>query len=529
MFNLKIALKVVVFFLLVVFASVTVDAQTKRRPISVAVVVEPGVHAMALEKTVTTPLMNALNSSGFHVVDRKMAEKDRRWQVRGLRTDDDSTVALCDRLNADCIVFLRVASVKDGRAGMGYSSELNLVCSLASRDEGVVLYRNSTDLKGRSSRSIALAQRNALQGKPMVARFTTSIIESLKSHRDKVAKLGRTFSIQLSIPHRENTARVQARFLELVQAIEAGKNKVEFERTGIANLGVLGKVVGMETKGRFHRTRSEIAQKLLPAMNDLIQEVFGDGHSPVLQTAGNVIAFVVYPKTPKAVSAAKVNLAETPASLEDFKKQCKSGIIEIVSSNSSKGVTRGTGFLISEDGFAITNQHSVDGLTSVVHVRFSDNTQRQCKVVAIDTTRELALLRILDPIEGGYIFKLAREKPTLLRPRIGLIGDPNGSSWAVSTGRMFDDARELASVVYEIANKKGNTGSPVVLLDIPGFPVVAIHMTTNVKGSSVSLGGASDPMPNSDSPPGYSPAGYGRGCSASAIISFLCAHKIKIR
>ena len=61
----------------------------------------------------------------------------------------------------------------------------------------------------------------------------------------------------------------------------------------------------------------------------------------------------------------------------------------------------GSGFIISKDGYIVTNNHVVDGADSVL-VRLSDRREFDAEVVGTDPRSDLALLRVDCPHIGGF-------------------------------------------------------------------------------------------------------------------------------
>ena len=58
-----------------------------------------------------------------------------------------------------------------------------------------------------------------------------------------------------------------------------------------------------------------------------------------------------------------------------------------------RGVSQGTGFVISSDGYVLTNHHVVDG-ADTVRIRLADRREFTAKVVGSDEQSDVALLKI---------------------------------------------------------------------------------------------------------------------------------------
>src|SRR5688572_18843767 len=123
---------------------------------------------------------------------------------------------------------------------------------------------------------------------------------------------------------------------------------------------------------------------------------------------------------------------------------------------------QGSGFFISADGYAVTNNHVVDK-ADVVNVTTDDNKTHKAKVVGVDPRTDLALIKV----EGGnfpYV-KLA-DNP----PRIGdwviAVGNPFGLSSTVTAGIVSARGRDIGAGPYDdfiqidAPVNRGNSGGP---------------------------------------------------------------------
>ncbi|WP_199039072.1 S1C family serine protease [Glycomyces salinus] len=95
-------------------------------------------------------------------------------------------------------------------------------------------------------------------------------------------------------------------------------------------------------------------------------------------------------------------------------------------------IAEGSGVVYSDDGYIVTNNHVVDG-ASTVEVRFSDGDTAEAEVVATDSTQDLAVLKVdgmddLTPIEFGDSDSLQVGDATVA------IGSPLGLEGTVTTG-----------------------------------------------------------------------------------------------
>lgn len=123
---------------------------------------------------------------------------------------------------------------------------------------------------------------------------------------------------------------------------------------------------------------------------------------------------------------------------------------------------QGSGFFISADGYAVTNNHVVDKAESV-QVTTDDGKVHTAKVIGTDPRSDLALIKV----EGGsfpYV-KLADAAP-----RIGdwviAVGNPFGLGGTVTAGIVSARGRDIGASAYDdfiqidAPVNKGNSGGP---------------------------------------------------------------------
>ncbi len=148
----------------------------------------------------------------------------------------------------------------------------------------------------------------------------------------------------------------------------------------------------------------------------------------------------------------------------------------------------GSGVVIHEDGYVLTNDHVVQRATKIL-VKFSDGREFEADRVAYDHRSDLALLRILLPEGSKTRFKplpFARDGDLLLGETVIALGNPFGLGGSVSrgilssrdrraprTGEMLDMANWLQT---DAAINPGNSGGPLINLEGQLIGInVAIH------------------------------------------------------
>lgn len=124
---------------------------------------------------------------------------------------------------------------------------------------------------------------------------------------------------------------------------------------------------------------------------------------------------------------------------------------------------QGSGFFISPDGFAVTNNHVVDGADKV-EVTTDDGKTYTAKVIGTDARTDLALIKV----EG--VSNLPYAKLSEGKPRIGdwvlAVGNPFGLGGTVTAGIVSASGRDIGNGPYDdfiqidAAVNKGNSGGP---------------------------------------------------------------------
>jgi serine protease Do len=123
---------------------------------------------------------------------------------------------------------------------------------------------------------------------------------------------------------------------------------------------------------------------------------------------------------------------------------------------------QGSGFFISADGFAVTNNHVVEKAESV-QVTTDDGKSYKAKVIGTDPRTDLALIKV----EGGSFPYVKLSEKT---PRIGdwvlAVGNPFGLGGTVTAGIVSARGRDIGASAYDdfiqidAPVNKGNSGGP---------------------------------------------------------------------
>lgn len=130
----------------------------------------------------------------------------------------------------------------------------------------------------------------------------------------------------------------------------------------------------------------------------------------------------------------------------------------------------GSGFIISNDGYILTNNHVVDGADEVT-VRLSDRRELDAKVIGADPQYDIALLKV----EAKDLPAVAIGDSSKLKPGqwVVAIGSPFGFDHSVTAGivsaigRSFGpaDQQYLKFIQTDVPINRGNSGGPLFNLN----------------------------------------------------------------
>jgi serine protease Do len=149
----------------------------------------------------------------------------------------------------------------------------------------------------------------------------------------------------------------------------------------------------------------------------------------------------------------------------------------------------GSGFFISPDGYAVTNNHVVDHAKSV-QVTTDDGTVYTAKVVGTDPKTDLALVKVDGKKDFSYV-KFA-DQPSRTGDWVVAVGNPFGLGGTVTAGIVSANGRDIGSGPYDdyiqidAPINKGNSGGPA--FDMNGNVIGVNTAIFSPSGGSVGIG-----------------------------------------
>ncbi len=160
----------------------------------------------------------------------------------------------------------------------------------------------------------------------------------------------------------------------------------------------------------------------------------------------------------------------------------------------------GTGFILSPDGYILTNNHVVENVDRI-EVIFSDRSKAEAQVVGQDPKTDLALIRV----EGRsdlHALPLGDSDEVLPGDWVVAIGNPFGLEHTVTAGIVSAKGRDIGQGPYDdfiqtdAAINPGNSGGP--LLNLAGEVIginTAINPQANTIGFAVPVNMAKEILP----------------------------------
>ncbi len=149
---------------------------------------------------------------------------------------------------------------------------------------------------------------------------------------------------------------------------------------------------------------------------------------------------------------------------------------------------QGSGFFISADGYAVTNNHVVDK-ADTVEVTADDGKTYTAKVIGTDPRTDLALIKV----EGRNDFPYAKLADAA--PRVGdwvvAVGNPFGLGGTVTAGIVSARGRDIGAGPYDdfiqidAPVNKGNSGGPT--FDVDGNVIGVNTAIFSPSGGSVGI------------------------------------------
>ena len=215
---------------------------------------------------------------------------------------------------------------------------------------------------------------------------------------------------------------------------------------------------------------------------------------PEAQNKTPTINIIVSDKGPTSQSDGYAS----PELIEEVKNS-----IVVISAQSAEAASLGSGFIISSDGYIVTNQHVIDGADEV-WVDFYDGTSLKANVVGESASDDIAVLKV--SASDLPAITLAKSENCYVGEVVYAIGCPDGYdfAWSVTMGiishtsrnvKIYDDNGNLEKTMNliqtDVAVNHGNSGGPIVNTRGEVVGIVTLKITnTEGMGFAIPIDGA---------------------------------------
>ncbi|HEX5994964.1 MAG TPA: trypsin-like peptidase domain-containing protein [Jiangellales bacterium] len=216
-------------------------------------------------------------------------------------------------------------------------------------------------------------------------------------------------------------------------------------------------------------------------------------------SAGAVTASLIDDDGETTGSPVVTVLGADPAALREVAPDSVAGIAEMVLASVvsvSAGDGTGSGFVISDDGYIVTNHHVVRD-AETIELAFSDGSREAAEIVGTSASYDLAVLQVdrddLTPVVLGNSSSVAVGDPVLA------IGSPLGLEGTVTSGIVSaldrpvtaggqDEQAFINALQTDAAINPGNSGGPLVDFQGRVIGVNSAIATLGLSGASGSIG-----------------------------------------
>ena len=202
--------------------------------------------------------------------------------------------------------------------------------------------------------------------------------------------------------------------------------------------------------------QSLLAQASLPDFTDLVEEA-----SPAVV---NISTRQKMPERAVAGHPALPDLEGLPPMFREFFERSIPQMPRGPGGRQREAQSLGSGFIISDDGYVLTNNHVVADADEII-VRLSDRSELEAKLIGADPRTDVALLKV----DGKDLptVKLGKSDALKVGEWVLAIGSPFGFDHSVTAGIVSAKGRNLPSDSYvpfiqtDVAINPGNSGGPL--------------------------------------------------------------------
>ncbi|MCK8484733.1 Do family serine endopeptidase [Aliiroseovarius sp. S2029] len=150
----------------------------------------------------------------------------------------------------------------------------------------------------------------------------------------------------------------------------------------------------------------------------------------------------------------------------------------------------GSGFVISEDGFIVTNNHVIEGADEIMIEFFGDRGELPATVIGTDPNTDIAVLKVESDKPLPFV-SFGDSDIMRVGDWVMAVGNPLGQGFSVSAGIVSQRNRELSGayddyIQTDAAINRGNSGGPLFNMDGEVVGVNTAILSPN--GGSIGIG-----------------------------------------
>ena len=149
----------------------------------------------------------------------------------------------------------------------------------------------------------------------------------------------------------------------------------------------------------------------------------------------------------------------------------------------------GSGFVISEDGYVVTNNHVIEGADEIM-IEFFEGGELPAKVVGTDPKTDIALLKVIADAPLKFV-SFGDSDVSRVGDWVMAMGNPLGQGFSVSAGIVSARNRALSGsyddyLQTDAAINRGNSGGP--LFNMAGDVIGVNTAILSPNGGSIGIG-----------------------------------------
>ncbi len=154
-----------------------------------------------------------------------------------------------------------------------------------------------------------------------------------------------------------------------------------------------------------------------------------------------------------------------------------------------RGTALGSGFIISADGYVVTNNHVIENADQI-EIEFFDGRLMEASVVGTDPKTDVALLKVAAQDKLSFV-NFGDSNKSKVGDWVLAIGNPLGQGFSVSAGIISARGRALSGsyddfIQTDAAINRGNSGGPLFNMDGEVIGVNTAILSPN--GGSIGIG-----------------------------------------